>query len=171
METIRNTHSAAAESAHNSGDLLQLVSFRLGPEEFGLDILKVQEIIRIQELTRVPNMPEYIEGVINLRGKVIPVIGLRKRIGLESQTHDKKTRIVVVDVQGNVLGFVVDSVSEVLRIHSETVEDPPRLGKKERDYISGIGKLDSRLLLLLDLDRLMSDSTVTLAATESTAQA
>lgn len=164
MENLQNANNSAAARSHNAGDLLQLVSFRLGPEEFGLDILKVQEIIRVQELTRVPNMPEYIEGVINLRGKVIPVIGLRKRIGLDSQVHDKKTRIVVVDVQGNVLGFIVDSVSEVLRIHSETVEPPPQLGKKERDYISGIGKLDSRLLLLLDLDRLMSGSPVTLSA-------
>jgi len=145
-------------SAQGGNELLQLVSFHLGAEEYGLDILKVQEIIRVQELTRVPNMPAYIDGVINLRGKVIPVIGLRKRIGLESQAADKKTRIVVVDVRGNILGFIVDSVSEVLRIHSDTVEPPPQMSSSARDYISGIGKLDARLLLLLDLDRLMTDS-------------
>jgi len=145
-------------SAQAGNELLQLVSFHLGAEEYGLDILKVQEIIRVQELTRVPNMPAYIDGVINLRGKVIPVIGLRKRIGLESQAADKKTRIVVVDVRSNILGFIVDSVSEVLRIHSDTVEPPPQMGSGGRDYISGIGKLDARLLLLLDLDRLMTDS-------------
>lgn len=139
-------------------DLLQLVSFVVGGEEFGLDILRVQEIIRVQALTRVPNSPDFVDGVINLRGKVIPVIALRKRFGLEDLAHDRQTRIVVSEVNGTVLGFIVDSVSEVLRIPSDTVEPPPRLGKVEREYVSGVGKLDNRLLILLDVDRLMSDS-------------
>ena len=139
-------------------DLMQLVSFDVGGEEFGLEILRVQEIIRIQQLTRVPNSPTFVHGVINLRGKVIPVISLRKCLGLEDRPHDKQTRIVVVEVNGNVLGFIVDSVSEVLRIPAETIEPPPRLGKVEREYVSGVGRLDDRLLILLDLDRLMSDA-------------
>ena len=139
-------------------ELLQLVSFHIDGEEFGLDILRVQEIIRIQELTRVPNSPDFVDGVINLRGKVIPVIALRKRFGLEELAHDKQTRIVVIEVEGTVLGFIVDSVSEVLRIPADTVEPPPRLGKVEREYVSGVGKLDNRLLILLDVDRLMSDA-------------
>jgi purine-binding chemotaxis protein CheW len=147
---------------HDSGqghrELLQLVSFHIAGEEFGLNILRVQEIIRVQQLTRVPNSPEFVDGVINLRGKVIPVIGLRKRFGLEELAHDKQTRIVVIEVKGTVLGFIVDSVSEVLRIPADTVEPPPRLGKVEREYVSGVGKLDNRLLILLDVDRLMSDS-------------
>ena len=145
-------------------DLIQLVSFHIGGEEFGLDILRVQEIIRVQQLTRVPNSPDYVDGVINLRGKVIPVIALRRRFGLEERPHDKETRIVVTEVQGTVLGFIVDSVSEVLRMPSETVEPPPRLGKVEREYVSGVGKLDDRLLILLDIDRLMSDSDAALGA-------
>lgn len=149
-----NLHGAGL----SHGQLLQLVSFHIGGEEFGLDILRVQEIIRIQELTRVPNSPDFVDGVINLRGKVIPVVALRKRFGLEELAHDKQTRIVVVEVKGTVLGFIVDSVSEVLRIPAETVEPPPRLGKVEREYVSGVGKLDNRLLILLDVDRLMSDS-------------
>jgi purine-binding chemotaxis protein CheW len=140
------------------GDLIQLVSFHIGGEEFGLDILRVQEIIRVQQLTRVPNSPDFVDGVINLRGKVIPVIALRRRFGLEDLAHDKQTRIVVVEVRGTVLGFIVDSVSEVLRIPADTVEPPPRLGKVEREYVSGVGKLDNRLLILLDVDRLMSDA-------------
>jgi len=159
--SIRNESTIQHDSSNGSGDLLQLVSFHVGDEEFGLDILRVQEIIRIQPLTRVPNLPDYIDGVINLRGKVIPVIGLRKRLGLDKQSADKRTRIVVVDVHGQVLGFVVDSVSEVLRIHTDTVEATPRLGKVDRDYISGVGKLDSRLLLLLDLEQLMSETEIT----------
>jgi purine-binding chemotaxis protein CheW len=142
----------------SNGKLLQLVSFHVGSEEFGLDILRVQEIIRIQPLTRVPNLPSYINGVINLRGSVIPVIGLRDRLGLDTQAADKKTRIIVANVHEQVLGFVVDEVSEVLRIHSDTVETTPRIGEIERDYISGIGKLDSRLLLLLNLEELVTEA-------------
>jgi purine-binding chemotaxis protein CheW len=135
--------------------LLQLVSFKIGNEEFGLDILRVQEIIRLQDLTRVPNSPDFIDGVINLRGKVIPIIALRKRFGLQQQEYDKQTRIVVLEVQNMVLGFIVDSVSEVLRIPASTVAPPPRLGKIEREFVSGVGKLENRLLILLDVDRIM----------------
>ncbi len=149
---------ASLHDAGGHGELLQLVSFHIGGEEFGLDILRVQEIIRVQQLTRVPNSPDFVDGVINLRGKVIPVIALRRRFGLEEIPHDKQTRIVVVEVQGTVLGFIVDSVSEVLRIPMDTVEPPPRLGKVDREYVSGVGKLDNRLLILLDVDRLMSDA-------------
>jgi len=146
------------ESGNAHGELMQLVSFHVGGEEFGLDILRVQEIIRIQPLTRVPNSPEFVDGVINLRGKVIPVIALRKRFGLDDLSHDKQTRIVVVEIRGTVLGFIVDLVSEVLRIPADTVEPPPRLGKVEREYVSGVGKLDNRLLILLDVDRLLTDA-------------
>ena len=143
-----------------SAQLLQLVSFSVANEEYGLDILRVQEIIRTQQLTRVPNLPEYVEGVINLRGKVIPVIALRRRLGLEPMETDKNTRIVVVDVHGQTIGFIVDAVSEVLRISSETVEPTPRIGQVEREYIAGVGKLDSRLLLMLDLERLMNQAEI-----------
>jgi purine-binding chemotaxis protein CheW len=139
-----------------SEEILQIVSFHVGSEEFGLDILKVQEIIRFQQLTRVPNMPAYVEGVLNLRGKVIPVIGLRQRIGLERQTPTPTTKIVVASVKNEVLGFVVDSVSEVLRIDGNSVEPTPRLGQVSQKYVAGVGKLDNRLLLLLDLDQLLS---------------
>src|SRR5438105_15775108 len=96
------------------GEMLQVVSFHVGEEEFGLDILRVQEIIRVQQLTRVPNSPDFMDGVINLRGKVIPVVNLRRIFALGHLAHDKQTRIVVVEVKGTVLGFLVDSVSEVL---------------------------------------------------------
>jgi purine-binding chemotaxis protein CheW len=160
MEAIRQHDLANKVSANDQGhgELLQLVSFHVGGEEFGLEILKVQEIIRVQQLTRVPNSPQFVDGVINLRGKVIPVISLRKIFGLGEIAHDKQTRIVVAEVQGTVIGFMVDSVSEVLRVPAQTVEPPPRLGKLKREYVSGVGKLDDRLLILLDVDRLMSDS-------------
>jgi purine-binding chemotaxis protein CheW len=145
------------EKDSHSSEVLQIVSFHVGSEEFGLDILKVQEIIRFQQLTRVPNMPAYVEGVLNLRGKVIPVVGLRQRIGLDRQAPTPTTKIVVASVKTEVLGFVVDSVSEVLRISSNSVEPTPRIGQVGQKYVAGVGKLDNRLLLLLDLDQLLSE--------------
>ena len=135
--------------------LLQVVSFRLGEEEFGLDILRVQEIIRLQELTHVPNSPDFVEGVINLRGSVIPIIALRKRFGLPEENRDRQTRIIVIEIDRMVLGFIVDSVSEVLRIPLSTVVPPPRLERIEREFISGVCKLDDRLLILLDVDQVL----------------
>ncbi len=138
-------------------ELLQLVTFSIGEEEFGVDILKVQEIIRTMEITKVPRAPDFVEGVINLRGKVIPILDLRKRFGLMSREHDKHTRIIVIEINNMIVGFVVDSVSEVLRIPASTVEPPPPVvAGLESEYISGVGKLEDRLLILLDLDRLLS---------------
>ncbi len=138
-------------------DMLQLVSFKLGDEEFGVDIMQVQEIIRMQNITSVPNAPDFVEGVINLRGRVIPIIDLRKRFGLEQKDHDKSTRIIVVKVDEITVGLVVDEVSEVLRIPKETVEPPPPIvAGVESEYISGVGKLEDRLLILLDLSKTLS---------------
>ena len=142
----------------DADSLLQLVTFTISNEEFGLDILRVQEIIRTMEITRVPRAPEFVEGVINLRGKVIPIIDLRRRFGMESKAHDSQTRIIVVEIKAMIVGFVVDSVSEVLRIQSNTVEPPPAVVSGiESEYISGVGKLEDRLLILIDLDKLLSD--------------
>lgn len=138
-------------------ELLQLVSFNIGEEEFGVDILKVQEINRMVEVTRVPNAPEYVDGVINLRGKVIPIVDLRRRFGMQRKEKDKNTRIVVVELNGKVLGFVVDAVSEVLRIQKSVTEPPPPIiAGIEAEYITAIGKLENRLLILLDLERVLS---------------
>lgn len=157
-QTVMHTGNGKSRGATDSGDgVLQLVSFHLAGEEFGLDIQKVREIIRMQALTRVPNAPDFIEGVLNLRGKVVPVIGLRGRLGLERRDADNQTRIVVVEINGIILGLVVDSVSEVLRISENSVEPPPRLCQSEREYISGVGKLQDRLMILFDVDRLLNE--------------
>ena len=138
-------------------EIFQLVTFSIGEEEFGVDILKVQEIIRTMEITKVPRAQPFVEGVINLRGKVIPIIDLRRRFELASKTHDKHTRIIVIEMDVMIVGFVVDSVSEVLRIPASTVEPPPPVvAGMESEYISGVGKLQDRLLILLDLDKLLS---------------
>ena len=137
--------------------ILQLVTFKLGSEEFGVDILKVQEIIKMMNVTKIPNAPVFIEGVINLRGKIIPIVDLRKRLGFKDQEFDKSTRIIVVELDGLVLGFIVDSVSEVLRIPEDTIEPPPSMvAGIESEYIEGVGKLDDRLLILLELKKIFS---------------
>ena len=139
-----------------SDELLQLVSFKIGSEEFGVDILKVQEINRMVEITKVPQAPHYVEGVINLRGKVIPIVDLRKRFNLELKEYDKNTRIVVVDIGGNIMGMVVDSVSEVLRLPSDTIEPPPEVATGvNSEYIKGVAKLEDRLLIFLDLSKVI----------------
>ena len=137
-------------------DELQLVSFNIGSEEFGVDILKVQEINRMVDITKVPQAPHYVEGVINLRGKVIPIVDLRKRFDLEVKEHDKNTRIVVVDIDGTVMGMIVDAVSEVLRLDASTIEPPPEIVTGiNSDYIKGVAKLDDRLLIFLDLSKVI----------------
>jgi purine-binding chemotaxis protein CheW len=141
----------------DSAEVLQLVTFRLGEEEYSLDILKVQEIIRHMELTRVPRTPEFVDGVINLRGKVIPVLDLRKRFGLAGSERTAETRIIVVDVDHITVGLKVDAVSEVLRLPSDRVDPPPSIvAGAESDYIKGVGKLDGRLIILLDVSRILT---------------
>ncbi len=145
------THSSAAE------ELLQLVSFHIGSEEFGLDILRVQEINRMVEITRVPNAPPFVTGVINLRGRVIPIVDLRERFGLARKENDKNTRIIVVELKGRVVGFVVDSVQEVLRIPKRITEPPPPMvAGIGSEYITAVGKLEDRLLILIDLERILT---------------
>ena len=139
----------------------QLVIFQLAREVYGLDIHWVREIITLQEITRVPGAPEFVEGVINLRGHVIPVIDLRKRFGLEASADPRRTRIVVVDVPPHTLGLVVDAVTEVLRIPENVVEPAGNiLAGIDIAFISGVAKLEHRLVILLDLQRLLQAAEV-----------
>ncbi len=142
---------------NEASELIQLVSFKVGDEEFGVDILKVQEINKMTVITRVPNAPDFVEGVINLRGRVIPIIDLRKRLGLPQIAHDKNTRIIVVEIANKTIGFIVDAVSEVLRISRDITEKPPALvAGIDADYITAVAKLEDRLLILLDLDKVLT---------------
>lgn len=140
-------------------DQIQLVGMKLGDEEYAIDVLKITEIIRTVEITIVPRMESYILGVMNLRGKVVPVIDLRVRFNLDSCDFDKSTRIIVVSVDKENIGFVVDEVTEVIRIKRSMVEPtPPLVGSIGQEYILGICKYDSRLIMLLDIDRVINDS-------------
>jgi len=141
-----------------TNQILQLVSFNIANEEYGVDILKVQEINRMFQITKVPNSPDYVDGVINLRGRVIPVIDLRIKLGLPRKEHDKDTRIIVVDLEGRTIGFIVDKVKEVLRIPSSIIEPPPTTVVGNSDYITAVGKLEDRLLILLDLEKIITFS-------------
>ena len=143
------------QKQHQTSEL-QLVTFELAGEEFAIDILKVQEINRILEITTIPRSPAWIHGVMNLRGKIIPVVDLRNRFSLPPADRTRESRIVVVEVADKTLGFLVDRVNEVLRISASTVEPPPPMvaGVDSR-FIQGVGKRDSRLFILLDLDMLL----------------
>jgi purine-binding chemotaxis protein CheW len=137
----------------------QLVVFDLAAEAYGVDIGAVREIIRMQDITKVPGAPEIVEGIINLRGNVIPVVDLRKRFRLEVTKRDKDNRIVVVDIGGQDIGVVVDAVNEVLRIASDSVEPPSSvITTAESVYLLGIVKLEGRLVILLDLEKVLTDS-------------
>jgi len=138
---------------------LQLVSFKIGQEEFGIEIIKVQEIIKVMQITKVPNAPDFVDGVINLRGRVIPVVDLRIKLGLPKQDYTKNTRIIVIELNSRTVGFIVDEVSEVLRINRNITEEPPEMvGNVEKEFITAIGKLEDRLLILLDLEKIFSTS-------------
>ena len=136
--------------------LLQLVTFHIGDEEFGVEILKVQEIIRMMGITRVPKAPDFVEGVINLRGKVIPIIDLRKRFGLTAKEHEEDTRIMIIDIGGQTVGIIVDAVNEVVQMPGASIDPPPPTFILEAQYIEGIGKLDDRLVILLNIDRILT---------------
>ncbi len=142
-------------TARATSEELQLVSFSIGEEEFGVDILKVQEINRMPAVTHVPDTEEHVKGVINLRGKVIPILDLRKMFGFAPREHDKNTRIVVLELSGTTVGMVVDAVREVLRIPARVLEAPPAaVAGSGSGFITSIAKLDDRMLILLDPERL-----------------
>ncbi|HEY7615328.1 MAG TPA: chemotaxis protein CheW [Terriglobales bacterium] len=139
---------------------LHIVGFQVGRETYGVPIASLHEIVRLTEITAVPDAPEYIEGVINLRGKIVSVIDLRKRFG-EKQVvpNNKKNRILVVESHGRLTGLIVDSASDVLKIPAEDVEPPPTVFQEDGlNCVTGLGKYKSRLIVLLDMNKLLQQS-------------
>ena len=136
----------------------KFLTFRLAEEEYGIEILKVREINGIMDITCLPQMPHYMKGVINLRGKVIPIVDLRKRMHVKGTDDPRKIRIIVVDVSGKITGFIVDAVSQVLRISQNTIEPAPSIitGEIDADYITGVSKLGDKLLILLDFNNILN---------------
>lgn len=136
---------------------MQVVIFSLGGEEYSVDISIVREIIRMVDLTRIPKLPEFIEGVINLRGQITTVIDLRKRFEMEPVVSDNN-RIIIVDLKGEPIGIIVDSVSEVMTVPSGQIDDMPSIKHaRTQEYLKGICKVDDRILILLDLDKILTE--------------
>ena len=135
----------------------QVVRFMVGKESFGVDIGRVQEIVTVPEITRVPDTPDFLEGIINLRGKIVSVIDLRKRLKVNGAEKNKKNRILVTEIKGRVVGLIVDEVSEVLRLNPDNIEPPPEMvNSAGSEYITGVGKLEDKIILLLDLAKVLS---------------
>ncbi|WP_243372824.1 chemotaxis protein CheW [Geotalea sp. SG265] len=153
---MENALQIARESVID--ELIQLVSFCLDHEEYGVDVLKVREIIRMLNITRVPNAPAYVDGVINLRGKVIPIVSLRKKFNLPEAENDKRTRIMVIESGSEMMGFIVDEVSEVIRISAGDIQPPPPVanGAIDVESMAGVVNQADRLLVLLDLEKMCS---------------
>jgi len=163
-----------SKEASLQADEAQFAVFRVGGEEYAIDIMRIMEIIRPQKVTRIPKAPEFVEGIINLRGKVVPVLDLRKRFGIDPEDADrKKIRIVIVKMAGRVLGVVVDEVTEVIYLKSDQVESTPEAVKGAgADYLKGVGKVGDRLIVLLDMDKVLSgDEMMKLHAAEDMAKA
>jgi purine-binding chemotaxis protein CheW len=140
-------------------DMLQLVTFKLAGQKYAVDILKVQEINNMKEITTIPNAPSFLEGAVNLRGKVIPVLNLRKKFSFEENTTPDLAKIVIMDVRGVIMGVIVDSVSDVLRIPRDLVEPPPPVSSIiSTEFIAGIAKLDEGLIILLNIDKLLGEA-------------
>lgn len=155
---MADTDATEKVKAPEKDELIQLVGFIIGDEQFGVNILMVQEIIRAAPITPVPNSPEFVEGVINLRGNIIPVIQLRKRLNLPLEEIDKAdTWILILDIDNRITGFIVDSVTEVLKIQESTIEPPPEIvvAGLENQYIRGVCEIGETLLILLDFSRIL----------------
>lgn len=164
-QTLETEAAAGGDSSGQGGTQLQLVTFDIGQEHFAVDILAVQEINRMMQITRVPQAPDCLEGVINLRGRIIPVVDLRKRFGLETCERNSESRIVVVEISGRVIGFIVDRVNEVLRVESDVVEPAPAFAVGvNSEYVRGVAKLEEQLVILLDLAKLFDVNALTASA-------
>ncbi|MCR8956891.1 chemotaxis protein CheW [Variovorax sp. CCNWLW225] len=140
-----------------AGRPLEFLSFTLGQEEYGIDIQKVQELRGYDAVTRIANAPEYIKGVVNLRGIIVPIIDMRIKFQLGAPTYDQFTVVIVLNIGGRVVGMVVDSVSDVITLSAEQIKPAPEMGAVlDTDYLIGLGTLDERMLILVDIDKLMS---------------
>jgi len=148
---------ALKDRVDTRGELRQFISFSVGEEEYGLELLRVKEVIRVREITWLPKAPSFVKGIINLRGDVIPIIDLRDKFGLEAAEATAMTRVIVVEVDGKLMGMVVDSASQVVRIPADQIEPPPPVfGGFSKEFITGVGKIDDKLIVLLNIDAVLT---------------
>lgn len=150
MQAIQDTGSAA-----------EFLAFTMGTEEYGLDIIKVQEIRGYEAVTRLANTPDYFKGVMNLRGVIVPIIDMRIKLGLGEPTYDQFTIVIVLSIRGQVVGMVVDSVSDVTTLTPEQIRPAPEMGgAMDTSYLIGLGTVDERMLILVDIDKLMASDDI-----------
>lgn len=148
-------------AAHAVSTALEFLAFTLGEEEYGVDIQKVQELRGYDAVTRIANAPDYIKGVVNLRGIIVPIIDMRIKFNLGEPTYDQFTVVIILNIGGQVMGMVVDSVSDVTTLTPDQIKPAPEMGASiETDYLIGLGALDERMLILVDIDKLMSSSEI-----------
>jgi purine-binding chemotaxis protein CheW len=141
----------------DSAEVKQLISFTVGEEEYGLELLRVKEVIRVRQVTWLPRAPSCVKGIINLRGDVIPIVDLRERFGLDAAEQTAMSRVIVVEVGGQAVGMTVDSASQVVRVPADQFDPPPPvMGTKSRDFITAVGKLGDRLVIMIDVDAILS---------------
>jgi purine-binding chemotaxis protein CheW len=154
---LKQTTDGAATPPVRTGKPLEFLSFTLGQEEYGIDIQKVQELRGYDAVTRIANAPEYIKGVVNLRGIIVPIIDMRIKFNLGTPNYDQFTVVIVLNIGGRVVGMVVDSVSDVITLAAEQIKPAPQMGSAlDTEYLIGLGTLDERMLILVDIERLMS---------------
>ncbi|HYD93686.1 MAG TPA: chemotaxis protein CheW [Noviherbaspirillum sp.] len=153
------TAAAPSTESADSASAREFLAFTLGKEEYGIHILKVQELRGYEEPTRIANAPEFIKGVVNLRGIIVPIVDMRIKFNLGTPTYDQFTVVIILNINGRVVGMVVDSVSDVITLAPEQIKPAPEMGTAlNTDYLIGLGTIDQRMLILVDIDRLMSSA-------------
>ncbi|WP_413457062.1 chemotaxis protein CheW [Herbaspirillum huttiense] len=156
-DTATKNLSGFGEKTDSNGN--EFLAFTLGKEEYGIDILKVQEIRGYEAVTRIANSPDFIKGVVNLRGIIVPIVDMRIKFQLGEPTYDQFTVVIILNIGGRVVGMVVDSVSDVITLTQEQVKPAPEMGTTfDSDYLIGLGTLEQRMLILVDIDKLMSSA-------------
>jgi purine-binding chemotaxis protein CheW len=161
LQSSQTHANASANGAKAGGDAAasEFLAFTLGQEEYGIDILKVQEIRGYENVTRIANAPEFIKGVVNLRGIIVPIVDMRIKFNLGTPTYDQFTVVIILNIGGRIMGMVVDSVSDVTTLTAEQIKPAPDMGTAfNANYLIGLGTLDERMLILIDIDKLMSSA-------------
>ena len=158
-QTVQSIAPVNGEKADRDITGQEYLAFTLGKEEYGIDILKVQEIRGYETVTRIANAPDFIKGVVNLRGIIVPIVDMRIKFHLGEPTYDQFTVVIILNVAGRVVGMVVDSVSDVITLSAEQIKPAPEMGTAlDTDYLIGLGTIDQRMLILVDIDKLMSSA-------------